>query len=343
MKKETKNIRGRDKDQYDDDPWGDFKDLASTEDKALFNKVREFVLGSMDIEEVRNDPDYRNAAEETGKLAAGFNSGAVSKKSDYLFIKSNILAAEERKRLESEVAEIREESAGNNVNSVTQEWVKNWRRREEEKDGNDGGRLERMNFIAKSLGDPEKEPAGSEQIPEPDKTPVRRKFRIWYSLPAAAAVMGAFLLLRILYPSDDTNRIYNSFFVAPVAVSDITRGDDPVVSDIYSTAVTDFNNKRYREASLGFSETFNADDRNISSLFYLGVTHMIMGRWDEAVNEMETVLKDHGEFLKEARWYLGLASLRTGDKGKAMECFKVLAQTPGYYHDRAEKILRRLR
>ena len=75
----------------------------------------------------------------------------------------------------------------------------------------------------------------------------------------------------------------------------------------------------------------------------MGISQMELGNYDQAVKMLEDVVSRQGEYLKEARWYLGLAYIKTGNTEKAAGCFEILAGTPGYYNLRAREILRRLR
>jgi lipopolysaccharide biosynthesis regulator YciM len=82
---------------------------------------------------------------------------------------------------------------------------------------------------------------------------------------------------------------------------------------------------------------------SVSAGFFLGITELEIGNYSRAVELLEGVTDRQGEFYKEATWYLGLAYIKSGNKIKASECFKVLSRSPGFYSDRSEKILRRLK
>ncbi len=85
------------------------------------------------------------------------------------------------------------------------------------------------------------------------------------------------------------------------------------------------------------------DTSLVTPRFFLGMTHLALGNYNQALNLLESVADKQGEYSKEARWYLGLVYLKEGDKDKASDCFKYLAKSSDYYSERAEKILRRLK
>ena len=93
----------------------------------------------------------------------------------------------------------------------------------------------------------------------------------------------------------------------------------------------------------GFSELVAMDTSQVPPRFFLGMTHVALGNYDQAVSVLEGVAGRKGEYSKEARWYLGLVYLKEGNKDKASENFELLAQLSGYYSERSEKILRLLR
>ena len=75
----------------------------------------------------------------------------------------------------------------------------------------------------------------------------------------------------------------------------------------------------------------------------MGLSELALENYPQAVNLLSGVANNTGEYAKEAKWYLGLAWLKTGNKEKAVECFEFLAGSDGFYRDRSEKILRRLK
>ena len=77
--------------------------------------------------------------------------------------------------------------------------------------------------------------------------------------------------------------------------------------------------------------------------FFKGIIGIETGNYDRAAELLDEVVNGQGEYAKEAAWYLGLTYLKSGDKVKASGYFEFLARSPGFYMERAEKILRRLK
>ena len=97
------------------------------------------------------------------------------------------------------------------------------------------------------------------------------------------------------------------------------------------------------QAAIGFAELLEKDQYVVGSQFFLGLSQLGLDNNQQAINLLSGVANGPGEYGKEARWYLGMAYLKTADKQKAAECFSSLSGADGYYKTRSEKILRRLK
>jgi TolA-binding protein len=338
MNIKSRNINGNRSKLQGDDPAGF---TVISEDEALFGNISDVMRGYFDIEDVKNDPSYHQANEEAGKIVAGYNSEALKHEPYSKFVKDSIKEEKENQDLDNEITAMQYESSKNDLDKVTAEWVGEWHQKHQKSNTFDAKGRERKDFIANSLQKTDPDISGKDEA----VTLKQRKSSIFlrYALPAAAAVIGALLIVRTLLPSQNTDTLYARNFEAPAAISPVIRGDNSNVSASYLRAIEDYNNANYQAAAAGFSLAIQHDNTDNSSLYYMGITQMELGNYDQAITILENVISRQGEYLKEATWYLGLAYLKTGSTEEASVCFKTLAGSPGYYHDRAGKLLRRLR
>jgi tetratricopeptide (TPR) repeat protein len=123
----------------------------------------------------------------------------------------------------------------------------------------------------------------------------------------------------------------------------VTRSLSNDNADNYSSGIERYKLGDYKQASIDFSNAVMDNNSASGPRFFLGITKLATGSYDQAINLLSEVSNHSGDFSIEAEWYLGLAYLKTGEKEKASACFGILSRTPGFYHDRAEKILRHLR
>jgi TolA-binding protein len=166
---------------------------------------------------------------------------------------------------------------------------------------------------------------------------------IRYTSLLAAALIGAFILIRTLLPSGNPDKIFDSYYKPFDAISAITRSMNNNGTDIYSLAIGSYKAGDYDRAAREFSEIILKDPTVISPRFFMGLTQLALKNYDQTINLLSGVIKDSGEYSKEAKWYLGLSYLKSGNKTKAVECFEYLAKSTGFYSERSEAILRRLK
>jgi tetratricopeptide (TPR) repeat protein len=169
---------------------------------------------------------------------------------------------------------------------------------------------------------------------------LRYHFIRYVSLTAAA--VGLLILIRILLPSSDPEKLFKSYYLPFEAKSEIIR-NSANISKINQDALLYYTSGDYKSALIGFTENFNKDTTITSSRFFTGITCLATGNYIQSVNLLRVLSVTPGEYQKEALWYLGLAYLKTGEKEKSVKCFSLLVQSSDYYRPRAEKILRRLK
>jgi len=277
----------------------------------------------------------------SGKMISGFDNNAPANKAYAKYISENIPGENEEEKLADEINDINNESRENDIGKITGEWVREWDEKKQNGVIRDAKSEERKEFITNSLVEAESDFERNALIL--NKRSPKKKIWAWVAFPAAAAIVGAFFLVKLLLPSYNPDKLFAKYYEPLSAISPVTRSADETATNSYASAIESYKNKNYQAAAAGFSDAILKDPQNISPRFFLGVSQMALGNYDQAENILENVIESQGEYVKEARWYLGLAYIKTGNPEKARECFKILAKSPGFYSDRAEKILRRLR
>jgi TolA-binding protein len=329
----------RNPEQPGKDTWSDADVLLFPEDSVLFGRIRDYMRGSDDIADVKSDPHYSEIMETSGKIVAGFNRDSAQHKPYAKFIRESLSEKNGEDSLEDEINKIRMESSIKDASIVTAEWVKEWHEKCQKNTNSDERSRERKDYILNALAETDVETSGRTA----DRKNGGRSLFLRYAIPAAAAIIGALILIKSLLPSNDPDRLFEEYFEPPGAISPVTRSADAGASDSYASAIENYNNHNYQAAALGFSNVIQQDALSIPPRFFMGISQMALGNYNQAVNILEDVVNRQGEYLKEARWYLGLAYIKTGNPEKASGCFEILAGSPGYYSDRARNILRSLR
>jgi hypothetical protein len=334
------NISGQ-KGQQENNPWADTDMMLNRGDSALFGKISDYMIGSLDIEDAKSDPLYNETIDAAREMTSGFNSNDPLHLANAMFISESIAVENEDEKLAAEINDIKKESRENDLGNITAGWV---RKRDEDRMNcitPDGLSEERKEFITNSLVESDndydrKAETGRKKI-------FRKTIFARFALPAAAAIIGTVFIVKLLLPSYNPDKLYAKYYEPVSALSPVTRSGGAAETNSFKAAAESYNNKNYQAAAIAFSDAILNDPLNMSPRFFMGITQMELGNYDQAENVMEDVVSKQGEYAKEARWYLGLANIKTGNRQKARECFEILAKSPGFYSERAEKILRRLR
>lgn len=319
----------------------DHDKLFSREDKVLFEAFGKNAKGWLDIEEVKNDPALSAIDSTVKEMVSDYRSDSPKHTENNKFVRDSLTRGNRKKKIQDEISDIKIEIDKSGINELSAEWVKEWHEKKKQEAVIGSGSEEIRDFITSSLESEKSEP---EVIPGiKGNNRIKRSLMIRYISLSAAAVIGAFILIRTLLPSSDPKKLYDSYYKPFDLISSVTRGGAAGNPDDFSSAAERYGLGDYQAAAAGFSNVLNNDTSVIAPRFYMGITQIAMGNFNQAINLLSSVAVRHEEYHKEALWYLGLAYLKTGEKVKAANCFDLLRQSPGFYSERSGDILRRLK
>ena len=105
-----------------------------------------------------------------------------------------------------------------------------------------------------------------------------------------------------------------------------------------------YENQDYTAALDLFNQVILSNPGNMAGHFYAGVSLQETGRYRNAIKEYESVIENKDNlFTEQAEWYTGLCYLQTNEDKKAFKQFKKIAQGEGFYQQKAEAILRKMK
>ena len=315
--------------------------FSRVNDLVLFETIGEYMKGWLDQEDVKNDPALPIANKAVEDMMTDYNRHLEGNNENEKFIREILSSGANTETIEDELAGIRKEINDNKLNEITSEWVQEWHKKIQMIGVIDPKSEEIKNYITSSINSPalDEENTGKKGG---TKTFGRRLFARYASL-AVAALIGTFIVIRTLLPSSEPGKLYNSYYKPFDAVSPVTRSIGNTESEKYSSAIASYKTGNFQQAAIGFAELLEKDQYVVASQFFLGLSQLALNNNEQAINLLTGVANEVGEYAKEARWYLGMAYLKTADKQKAAECFRYLSGMDGYYKGRSEKILRRLK
>lgn len=166
---------------------------------------------------------------------------------------------------------------------------------------------------------------------------------------AAIAVLiiagGGFLISTTTRLSGDqiVERYYAAYEPA-TTVRSLKPLENTAGSDYFQRAMDYYVMHDYKNAVLLFSKVLGNDPRYIESVFLGGVSSFEQKDYPEAGRSFHSVINDNNNnFIEDAKWYLSMCYLKTGEKGKATECLKTIKNSTSIYRKDASKILRKLK
>ncbi len=146
---------------------------------------------------------------------------------------------------------------------------------------------------------------------------------------AVAAVILAVIAI-VLWPWTDrgtsAEKLYATYYQAFPDFENATRSGDATgdFEMIRSRAYTAYNVQDYKEAIDLFNEIPDGYAKEMNDALYLGIAYLEESQWENAAAEFKRVADSDSEYAIEARWYLGLATLKTGDCMQARSIFTSL-------------------
>lgn len=314
---------------------------ADSEDSDIFEAVGEYMKGRLDLEDVKNDPALSSTRDIVKVMISDYNKNISGKKDNEKFIKEIFSGVKSENKLTDEIKFIKQEIDDKNLNLITSEWVKEWHEKKQKIGVPDSKTEEIRNFVTDAINSSGHEPV--KITTDGRKKTSGRSLFVRYASLSAAALIGVLLVVRTLLPSSNPEKLFNSYYKPFEAISPVTRSITNNEAANYSAAIASYKTGDYQKAAAVFTEELEKDPLAISSRFFLGLSQLALKNYGQTIILLSEVANDSGEYGKEARWYLGLSYLKTGNKQKAAGCFEYLSKSNGFYRESSEKILRRLK
>jgi TolA-binding protein len=318
------------------DNWDDNELLFTGEDLLISEYLDTNMKGYADIEDVMNDPDLPEAKVQAGLIVSEFRASGEQNIRNRKYIYDSLNSYQRSIELEEEINDIIDESSKNGIDKLTGSWVSEWQEKSEKREE---GSQEIRKFISGSL---KNEEIGLHKTPSINKKPLRLRLVISILTLSAAAVAGILITLRTLAPADQSE-LFDSYYSPLNILSPVVRGAGTNYDADHISAVEKYKSGDYNAAASLFSAEMTRDPSLIAPRFYLGLTEEALGNYEQAVSLLSGITGRAGEYSKDTQWYLGLAYLKLDEKKNAMACFESLGQSPGFYQERALKLLRFLK
>lgn len=175
--------------------------------------------------------------------------------------------------------------------------------------------------------------------PEPGVT---RVLRYWKPLAAAAALIIAVTVIFLYNRSESTADLFAlNFEPYPNVFEPTQRGVDGS-SDKRASAFAMYEQGNYEGAAALFTELLSQKEEP-EILLLLGNSNLVLNRDEEAKNNFLTLIRDFDGLDEQAKWFLSLVYLKSGDRDKARLIWEELGDPKITYSDKAKRLLREVK
>jgi len=180
-----------------------------------------------------------------------------------------------------------------------------------------------------------------EKIEGDHAIPFYANFKTWHYY-SAAAVIVLLIAVKFLFPSQQqtSEQLFTSYFKAyPNMFEPTLRGTNEITNR--TEAFQAYEHGDYQKASLLFSELLK-ENREPGMLLLLSNANLMLGQVSEAQKNLVTLIEESDELDIQAKWYLSLSYLKSGDKENARKMLKELGETEISYASKAKELLEKV-
>ncbi len=170
--------------------------------------------------------------------------------------------------------------------------------------------------------------------------PIAAGIKGWYYY-AAAAVVALLIAFSFLLPGQQNNdELFATYFSPyPNVVEPTLRGNEITTQRMEPFQA--YERKDYHAAAVGFEQLLD-DNEEPGVLLLLGNSNLMLGKAKEAQENFITLINKYDDFDLQAKWFLSLSYLKSGDTENARKILKELGETEVSYASKARELLEKV-
>lgn len=296
----------------------------------LLNSVDRAMRAKFDIDDVNADIALENIDNESRKAVEEYGKESAKRSEIKSFISEALMTDEER-----EINQIEKEINEKGVDQITASWVDEWNN--SQTGFSSIKHKEVTQFVKSSIIQKAETEIGPEN-PKISwyKTTLTRTISI-----SAAATLALFFVVRSFIAPTSPQNLFETNYKPYQAFTSVTRSDDNNTVN-YNQAIVNYRQGNYELAAIEFELLMKSDTFNVAPYFFAGLSQIELGNYNKAIELLNEVVVKNRDFSTEARWYLGLTYLKTGDTLKSITYFTDLKENSSYYKNQATNLLKKL-
>jgi tetratricopeptide (TPR) repeat protein len=179
-----------------------------------------------------------------------------------------------------------------------------------------------------------------EKIQGDQSHPIAAGIKGWYYYAAAAMVALLIAVSFFLPGQEDTEQLFANYFTPyPNVVEPTVRGNDFTTER--TKAFQAYERKEYQTAVTAFEELLRVKEEP-GILLLVGNSNLMLGKSEEAQKNFITLINKYDDFDLQAKWYLSLSYLKSGDTESARKILRELGEMDVSYASKAKELLEKV-
>lgn len=174
----------------------------------------------------------------------------------------------------------------------------------------------------------------------------KKKLKRFYRAAAIFIVLVSVAGIIFWLTNSDTpltnNELYSQYYTTYSTTIEY-RNDTSVLTGDYYIALSEYDKGAYEQALIYFEEIIQKEQNGSSAQFFAGICCMEMGEFDRAIQYFKATINSNNTlFIDQARWFLALCYVRTGDIEKARSILNDLSQISRFKQTEVLELLEHL-
>lgn len=163
----------------------------------------------------------------------------------------------------------------------------------------------------------------------------------WPLAIAAAVALFVVAYVTLFNNSNSSDKLFEAYYKPyPNMFQPTVRGNN--ATDARAQAFQAYDQGNYAAAAAGFEQLLS-EKKEAGVLLLLGNSNLMLGKTDAAKNNFITLSNDFDELDIQAKWYLSLCYLKSGEKEEAIRILSELDKTDISYAMKARELLQKVR
>lgn len=171
----------------------------------------------------------------------------------------------------------------------------------------------------------------------------KQRHRFYYYAAAITGItLGGVVTYSLIHGNRDAVKLYAENFKPYPAYNTYRSGNQAPLDTLLFNAMFYYQNKDYPSAIKEFEALLKKESSNLAVRFYLGVSCMEVGQFEEARTNLKMVAESVSLFREQAQWYIALTYLGENKTEEAKVALISIAQGKTSLHQKALEILNKI-